>query len=76
MAPKDFKSFGPDLYPAPLAQSIAILIPFRLKLLGKFDFKILMYLSLESSSLFTLPRIPGLDKFFVIFESINFSIFF
>ena len=41
-APKDFKSFGPDLYPAPFAQSIAILIPFKLKLFGKFSFKILI----------------------------------
>ena len=75
-APKDLKSLGPDLYPAPFAQSMAILIPLRLNLFGKLDFKILIYLSFASSSLFTLPRMFGLDKFFVIFESINFSIFF
>ena len=50
--------------------------PDGLKLFGKLDFKILIYLSLAFSNLFTLPRISGLDKFFVIFESINFSIFF
>ena len=41
-APKDFNSFGPDLYPAPLAQSMAIFIPFRLKLFGKLLFNILI----------------------------------
>ena len=71
-APKDFRSLGPDLYPAPFAQSIAILIPFKLKFSGKLDFKISMYLLLAFSNLLTLPRIFGLDKFFVIFESISF----
>ena len=49
---------------------MAILIPFNLKLRGKLDFKISIYLSLASSNLLTLPRILGLDKFFVIFASI------
>ena len=55
---------------------MAILIPFKLKLSGKLDFKISIYLSLAFSSLLTLPRVFGLDKFLVIFESINYSIFF
>ena len=45
LAPKDFKSFGPDLYPAPFAQSMAILIPFKRKLFGKLLFKISIYLA-------------------------------
>ena len=34
-APKSERILGADLYPAPFAQSKTILIPFRLKLLGK-----------------------------------------
>ena len=41
-APKDLNSSGPTLYPAPLAQSITILMPLRLKFFVKFFFKILM----------------------------------
>src|SRR5210317_1439032 len=41
-APNDFKSTGPALYPAPFAQSKTIRIPFRLKLLGRLLFKILI----------------------------------
>ena len=39
-APKDLSNSGPALYPAPLAQSITILKPLRLKSLGKFFFNI------------------------------------
>ena len=70
------KLFGPDLYPAPFAQSMAIFIPFKLKFFGKLFFKILIYLSLASSNLLTLPRISGFDKFLFILDSISFSIFF
>ena len=38
-APKDFNNFGPDLYPAPFAQSITIFNPFKLKFFGKFFLK-------------------------------------
>ena len=37
-APKDLSNFGALLYAAPLAQSIAILVPFKLKLFGKLFF--------------------------------------
>ena len=67
LAPKDLRSFGPDLYPAPFAQSIAILIPLSLKFFGKFFFKISKYISLASSSLLTLPKVSALDKFLIIF---------
>ena len=39
-APKDLNNSGPDLYPAPFAQSITILNPLRLNSLVKFFFKI------------------------------------
>ena len=39
-APRDFSNSGPDLYPAPFAQSITIRKPLRLKFLGKFFFNI------------------------------------
>ena len=55
---------------------MTIFKPYNLKLLGKLLFKILIYLSLPSSSLFTLPNISGLERFLIIFESISFSIFF
>ena len=38
-APRDLNNKGPDLYAAPLAQSIAILIPFKVKADGKFFLK-------------------------------------
>ena len=75
-APRLLKSFGPDLYAAPFAQSITIFMPFKLKLLGKFFFNIFMYLSFASSNLFTLPKIFGSERFLTILISINFSIFF
>ena len=37
---KSDKIFGADLYPAPFAQSKTILIPFKLKSLGKFFLRI------------------------------------
>ena len=61
-APKSNRSFGADLYPAPLAQSITIFIRFKLKFLGKFFLRIFMYFSLAFSILFTLPKFFGLDK--------------
>ena len=76
MAPKILRSFGPDLYPAPLAQSIAIFIPFKLKFFGKLLIKIFIYLSFASSNLFTLPKVLGSERFFTILESISFSIFY
>ena len=39
-APSDSNNLGADLYAAPLAQSIAILMPFNEKVFGKFFFKI------------------------------------
>ena len=42
----DFSKNGPDLYPAPFAQSITIFIFFKLKFLGKFFLKIFIYFSL------------------------------
>ena len=62
LAPREDKIFGADLYPAPLAQSIIIFIPFRLKFFGKLSFKILIYLSFPSSNLFTLPSIFGSES--------------
>ena len=41
---------------------ITILVPFNLKFLGKFFLRILIYFSLPSSNLFTLPSIFGLDN--------------
>ena len=59
-APSDFSNCGPDLYPAPLAQSITIFKPFKLKFFGKFFLRILRYFSFPFSSLLTLPRLLGL----------------
>ena len=42
-APSDFNNIGPALYPAPLAQSITIFKPFKLKFFGKFFLIILIY---------------------------------
>ena len=39
-APKLLKDLGAAIYPAPLAQSKTILVPFSLKFLGKFFFNI------------------------------------
>ena len=75
-APSDSNNLGADLYAAPLAQSIAILMPFNEKVFGKFFFKILIYSSVAFSSLLTLPRLLGLIRFFSILESIIFSILF
>ena len=75
-APRDLNNFGPDLWAAPFAQSIAIFNPFRLNEGGKFFFNISIYLSVPFSNLFTLPKILGLERLLIIFESINFSIFF
>ena len=76
LAPNEVNKFGPDLYPAPLAQSNAIFIPSRLNEDGKFYFRIFIYLSLAFSNLLTRPNLIGLERFFEIFKSINFSIFF
>ena len=76
LAPKDLSNFGPDLYPAPFAQSITILKPFKLNFLGKFFLRILIYSSLAFSNLFTLPSILGFDSWVPIFLSIKLSIFF
>ena len=76
LAPNSVNNLGAALYPAPFAQSITILIPFKLKFEGKFFLSILIYFSFAFSILFTLPRILGFDNCFNVCESISFSIFF
>ena len=61
-APNVFNNVGPDLYPAPFAQSITIFSPFKLKFFGKFLRKILIYSSFPFSSFLTLPRTFGLES--------------
>ena len=41
-APRFFNNFGAAIYPAPLAQSMAILILFNLKFFGKLFLRILI----------------------------------
>ena len=75
-APNDLNNSGPALYPAPFAQSITILKPLKLNSFVKFFFKIFKYSFVPLSNLFTRPSLSGLERFFIILLSINFSIFF
>ena len=50
-APNDFSRYGPDLYPAPFAQSITILRPLKLNSFVKFFFNILIYFLVPISNL-------------------------
>ena len=65
-APRFLSNLGAAIYPAPFPQSKTILVPLKWKLLGKFFFNILIYLSFPSSSLLTLPSKLGFVSCFVL----------